>query len=91
MAVTQDDMVNENYEPDDTEEQVLDVLKDGRDRGDPWGYTTPTVAADAIDSRRQYTSRALKNLVTAGWIEQVGTGVYRYVDDPREDDDERDN
>lgn len=70
---------------------VLEVLKDGRDRGDPWGYTTPTVAAEAFDSRRQYTSRALKNLVAAGWIEQVGTGVYRFVEDPREENDEHDN
>lgn len=86
MSVTVDRMVNENFTPNDLEEQALDVLKEGRDDGEPWGYTTPTVAADEIDTRRQYTSRALGSLVDAGWIEQVGTGVYRFVMDPREDD-----
>lgn len=84
MPVIADEMVNENFEPDEMEEAVLKVLKDGRGEGDPWGYTTPTVAADVIDTRRQYTSRALGSLVDAGWVEQVGTGVYRFVDDPRE-------
>ena len=30
-------MVNESYEPSDREEAVLEHLKDGRDRGEPWG------------------------------------------------------
>jgi DNA-binding IclR family transcriptional regulator len=83
MAVTTNRVVNESYVPDETEEQVLDVLTDGRERGEPWGYTTPTVAGNALDLRRQYTSRALQDLTKAGWVEQVGRGVYRYVEDPR--------
>lgn len=85
MSITVGRMVNENYAPDDMEEQALAVLKDGREQGEPWGYTTPSVAAEIIETRRQYTSRALQNLVKAGWVEQVSRGVYRYVEDPRDD------
>jgi hypothetical protein len=84
MSVTIARVVNEHYSPDEMEEDILEVLKDGRERGDPWGYTTPSVAAGKIDTRRQYTSQALDNLVTAGWVERIGRGVYRFVADPRE-------
>jgi len=84
MNVTRISVVNEHYSPDEMEENVLEVLKDGRERGDPWGYTTPSVAAGEISTRRQYTSQALDNLVTAGWIERIGRGVYRFVEDPRD-------
>jgi len=67
---------------------VLEHLKDGRELGMPWGYTSASIAAAALDTRRQYTSRALNSLHDAGWIEKVepeGTGVYRFVNDPRAD------
>lgn len=67
---------------------ILDHLKDGRDRGAPWGYTSASIAAAALDTRRQYTSRALGSLHDAGWVEKVepvGTGVYRFVEDPRDE------
>lgn len=84
MSVTASRMVNEDYEPDDMEESVLEVMKDGRDRGEPWGYTMPSVAGKSLNARRQYTSRALDNLTRAGWVERLGRGFYRYVEDPRE-------
>jgi DNA-binding MarR family transcriptional regulator len=87
MSVTEPQMVNENFVPDDEQEDVLRVLKAGRDEGEPWGYTTPSIAAHQLDTRRQYTSRALGSLADAGWVERVepsGTGVYRFVEDPRE-------
>lgn len=86
MAIPQTQMVNESYEPSDREEAVLDHLKDGRDSGEPWGYTSASVAGAALDMPRQYTSSALSSLHAAGWIEKVepeGTGVYRFVEDPR--------
>lgn len=86
MTVTTVGMVNESYNPSEMEESVLDVLKNGREEGRPWGYTTPSVSASIINTRRQYTSRALQGLVKAGWVESVGTGVYRFVEDPREED-----
>lgn len=90
MNVTTEQMVNENFEPDEMEEAVLQHLKRGREEGEPWGYTSASIAATAIDTRRQYTSRALGSLHDAGWVERVkpdGTGVYRYVEDPREGED----
>lgn len=84
MSVMADSVVNENYSPDDMEEKMLRVLTDERFEDNPWGYTTPSVAAEIVGTRRQYTSRALQNLVKAGWVEQVGRGVYRFVEDPRE-------
>jgi hypothetical protein len=89
MSVAATNVVNEQFEPDELEEAILDHLKEGRDRGEPWGYTSASIAAKALDSRRQYTSRALGSLHDAGWVEKVepeGTGVYRLVEDPREND-----
>jgi len=90
MAIATTDMVNESFEPDDRQEAVLRHLKDGRDEGRPWGYTSASIAGAALDMPRQYTSDALSSLHDAGWVEKVeptGTGVYRFVEDPREDGD----
>lgn len=77
-------MVNESFEPNDRQEAILDVLKDGRDEGEPWGYANPKRLEEALDVRRQYVNRALQSLVDAGWVENVNRGLYRFVDDPRE-------
>jgi len=89
MSVDAVSMVNEQFVPNETQEKVLEHLKSGRENSEPWGYTSASIAAEALDTRRQYTSSALGSLHDAGWIEQiepVGTGVYRFVDDPREDE-----
>jgi len=91
MSLSQRDMVNESFTPSSREERVLDHLKDGRDSGSPWGYTSASVAGEALDMPRQYTSDALGNLHAAGWVEKVepvGTGIYRFVADPREASDD---
>lgn len=88
MSVSTPDMVNESFEPDEQQDAVLEHLKDGRDEGEPWGYTSASIAGVALDVPRQYTSAALKSLHDAGWVEKVepeGTGVYRFVEDPRDD------
>ena len=84
MAVTSNNVVNENYDPGDREEQVLELMKEGRDQGDPWGRVNPKYVTDRTGIRRQYVSRALGNLETAGWVKKVATGLYELVDDPRE-------
>ncbi|QZA89065.1 helix-turn-helix domain-containing protein [Salinarchaeum sp. IM2453] len=83
-------MVNQQHEPSEYEERVLEVLKEGRDDDRPWGYTTPSRVAERFDIPRQRINEAIGRLEAAGWIEQVeenGTlvrGLYSFVDDPRE-------
>jgi predicted transcriptional regulator of viral defense system len=94
MSTASSSVVNENFKPDKMEEQVLEHLKAGREAGTPWGYTSASIAAEALGTRRQYTSSALGSLHDAGWVEKVepeGTGVYRFIDDPREEDNEHDS
>ena len=82
-------MVNESFDPGERAEAVLRHLKEGRETGDPWGYTSASIAGEALGVPRQYTSRALSDLHAAGWVEKVepeGTGVYRFVDDPRSEE-----
>ncbi|WP_265110759.1 helix-turn-helix domain-containing protein [Halosolutus halophilus] len=84
MRVASAKMVNENFEPNDRQEAILDVLKEGREEGIPWGYANPKRLEEELDTRRQYINRALQGLIDAGWIEKVNRGLYRFVNDPRE-------
>jgi len=86
MAVSTANVVNREYDPGDLEEDILAVLKEGRDEGEPWGYANPKRLVDRLDVRRQYVSRALDSLMSAGWVEKPNRGLYRFVDDPREED-----
>jgi len=92
MAIAEQNTVNRDHSPSPHEERVLAVLKDGRGDG-PWGYLTPSRVAMAEDVPRQRVNEALHRLEAAGWIEQVTIdgetvrGLYRFVGDPREEDD----
>lgn len=83
MAVAQ--MVNEDYEPGETEEQILELLKQGRSQGEPWGYTTPAHVRDELGIEKGNDSFHLRQLANAGWIRKVTRGFYRFVEDPRDD------
>lgn len=61
-----------------TDEQILDVLADGR--------ITPTYAANETGVSREYVSDRIKRLTEHGHIEKVAPGLYELVDDPREGD-----
>lgn len=84
-------MVNEDHDPSDAEEKILDVLTDGRERGEPWGYVTPKYLhqldedEDAPDIPD--VNFNLGRLRDAGWITRVCRGFYRFSKDPREDRD----
>lgn len=84
------DMVNENFAPSDRQEKLLDVLTDGRDEGEPWGYATVKRFTEETDLRKQYVNRELDGLLGAGWVEKPYRGLYRFNEDPREDTDEHD-
>ncbi|WP_114578403.1 helix-turn-helix domain-containing protein [Saliphagus sp. LR7] len=81
--------VNEDHGPTPHEEHVLEVLKIGRDDGEPWGFTTPSRVAEYYDIPRQRVNEAIDRLEAAGWIEQETVngstirGLYRFVGDPR--------
>lgn len=85
MAVTQHSVVNESYEPGSREEQILDLLKEGRESNNPWGRVNPKYVTERTGMRRQYVSRALGSLEDAGWVRKLATGLYEFVDDPREE------
>jgi hypothetical protein len=88
----QRDMVNRDFEPNDNQERLLDVLLSGRDSGKPWGWATVKRFEEETDLRKQYVSRELEGLLGAGWVEKPYRGLYRFVadcrDGPREVNDE---
>jgi predicted transcriptional regulator len=49
------------------------------------GRVNPKYVSEELDIRRQYVNDALGDLVTAGWLRKPVTGLYEFVDDPRED------
>lgn len=70
-------MVNEEYAPSDNEGQILELLKDGR--------VTPKLIKDETGLNDQQVNYALNQLIAAGWIRKVTTGLYELVEDPREE------
>lgn len=78
-------MVNENYEPSEKDELVLEVLKDGRDRGEPWGRANPRYLIDETGLEKSNVEFALRSLTSAGWITRISRGLYEFVEDPREE------
>jgi hypothetical protein len=81
-------MVNERHVPSDSEEQVLDLLKAGRGSGEPWGRVNPKYIRAETEMKKSTVEYALRTLKTAGWIYAPAEGLYEFVEDPRESDDE---
>ncbi|ERH03258.1 MAG: hypothetical protein J07HR59_00369 [Halorubrum sp. J07HR59] len=80
-------MVNENYEPNDREQDILKQFKEGRDSGDRWGRVNPLFLRQNSSLDKGQVEYALRNLKNAGWVNQVNQGgLYEFVDDPREDE-----
>ena len=77
-------MVNEHYEPSDTDERVLEVLKEGRDEGIPWGRSNRVYISEKTGLDKGTAEYSLRNLLNAGWIRRPARGLYEFVDDPRE-------
>lgn len=79
------EMVNKNYEPNEREEVVLELLKQGRDGNRPWGRVNPLFLREHSDLDKGQVEYALRNLRNAGWVTQLNRGgLYELVADPRE-------
>ncbi|NHN46482.1 MarR family transcriptional regulator [Halostella sp. JP-L12] len=79
-------MVNENYEPNEREEQVLELFKNGCESQDPWGRVNPLYIRENSDLDKGQVEYALRNLRNAGWVKQLNQGgLYELVEDPREE------
>nr|WP_238593377.1 MarR family transcriptional regulator [Halobiforma lacisalsi] len=79
-------MVNENYEPNEREETVLELFKEGKESGEPWGRVNPLYLRENSDLDKGQVEYALRNLKNAGWVKQLNRGgLYELVDDPRDD------
>jgi hypothetical protein len=78
-------MVNANYEPDDREETILELFKNGQNSDKPWGRVNPLFLREHSEFDKGQVEYALQNLTTAGWIVQLNQGgLYEFNDDPRE-------
>jgi len=78
-------MVNESYTPSDPEEKILDLMTEGRQKQEPWGYTTPAHIRTNLDIQEGNESFYLRQLSNAGWIKKEVRGFYKFVEDPRQD------
>jgi len=67
-----------DYDPDEQEQQVLDVLR--RE-----GRANPYLIREETGLRKQYVSRALTGLRKAGVVEKREPGLYDHV--PENDDE----
>jgi DNA-binding IclR family transcriptional regulator len=77
-------MVNEHYEPSENEEAILEVLKMGRDAGDPWGRSNPLYLREQTGLNKQQVNYSLNQLMAAGWVYKLTDGLYELAADPRE-------
>ena len=76
MSIGARQMVNEDYDPSDNEEYVIDVLKDGR--------ANPKWIKEKTGLNDQQVNYALNQLIAAGWVRKVTKGLYEFVADPRD-------
>jgi DNA-binding MarR family transcriptional regulator len=76
-------MVNEDFRPTEDCENVLDVLKAGRESGSPWGRANPRYVIDETGLDKPVVEYQLRRLNDAGWIQKVARGLYEFVADPR--------
>ena len=61
-----------DYEPDETERAVLDVIRDE-------GRVNPLRVRETTDIRKQYVNDALRQLQKAGVVRKVNRGLYEHV------------
>lgn len=70
-------MVNEDYEPTDVDEAVLDVLRHEQ-------RANPFLIREESGLSKQQINESLKQLAAAGWVNKRTRALYDFVDDPRD-------
>lgn len=75
----------------ETDEAILNVLKRGRDSGEPWGIATKGRLVDETGKSRNSVYNRLEVLDAAGHVELVhaGTREFQFVSDPRDNESEQ--
>jgi hypothetical protein len=69
-------MVNRDYTPTDTEDDIIDVMREER-------RANPYLIRQQTDLGKGDVNTALSNLTSAGWVRKVTRGLYEFVEDPR--------
>lgn len=77
MSAVKQERMNEDYEPSENEDDILQLLKEGR--------ATPKLIKDNTNLNDQQVNYAMNKLQAAGWVRKVTKGLYELVDDPREE------
>jgi predicted transcriptional regulator of viral defense system len=72
-------MVNENYEPNETEDKVLDFIKN-----EACGRVTNRYVREQTSMPAERVDPALNNLKKAGWVRRLTRGFYEFAEDPRD-------
>ena len=65
-------MAQRPYQPDETEQAVLDVLE-------AEGRANPYHIREQVGERKQYINDALTQLVKAGFVTKINRGLYEYA------------
>jgi hypothetical protein len=81
--------MNDDYDPTEAEEAVLDIFKRERDETGE-SRLNPYYIRQETDLGKGSVNTALSNLRAAGWMQRVTRGLYEFVDDPRQTQDDGD-
>lgn len=76
-------MVNEEYEPTENDELILETLKEGRKENKPWGRANPKWLIQETGLEKGSVEFSLRSLTNAGWIKRPARGLYEFAEDPR--------
>ena len=64
------------HELNDADKAILGVLIAGRDDDRPWGRELPKNISEKLDYSRQYVQNRLQILSAAGYVTNIGGGLY---------------
>lgn len=65
-------------EPDDLDDLHWEIIEELRE-----GRCTPSYLAERTGESRQLISQRLRDLVMAGFVDKIHTGLYELNEDPR--------